>query len=126
LLQKKASPTKDLLHPTAPQTLGLLVADHTEPQGPVPAPHLLLVVMLFETISTHTVTSAEAIERRLAESTANDLFLLGLEAEIKEALSPLLAAAAEEEDMLLENDLQLVVEETTTLNQLTLSQIWLA
>lgn len=122
MLQKKASPTKDLLHPTAPQTLDLLVVDPIEPQDLDPAPHLLLAAIPFETISTLTVTSDEAIEHHLVESTASGHFHQELGAEIKQALSRLLAAV---EDMLLENDLQFGPE-TTMLNRLISSQTWLA
>ena len=98
------------------------MADLTEPQDLDPAPHLLLVAMLFETISTHTVMSDGGIGRHLVESTANDHSLPEDEEEIKQALSPLLVAA---EDTLLETAL-LVVVEMTTLNRLISSQTWLA
>jgi hypothetical protein len=83
-----------------------LVVDRTEPQDPDPAPHLLVVIHS-ETISTHTVTSDEAIEHHLVESTVNDHSLQELEVEIKQAIFHLLVVA---EDMPLGNGLQLVAE----------------
>jgi hypothetical protein len=92
------SPTIDPLHLMAPQTLDLVVVGPTEPQDPDHAPRLL-VASRFETISTRTVMSDEAIEHNQVESTANGRSLQESEAEIRLVHFHLLAAV---EDMLLE------------------------